>query len=143
MLYCNNDPISYTDESGEGIIAIIAVLVVCAVIGGTIGGVVSYNNGNTGWDLAKDIILGTAIGFAAGGAVITCWSVGIGAFNAIAGKMLTVAGISAKQAFGIGALAYNFTAMFIAPLYGVKMQEIEYSEPAQPNVPTDVKILTT
>lgn len=142
MLYCNNDPVSYTDESGEGIVAIIAVLVVCAVIGGTIGGVVSYNNGNTGWDLTKDIILGTAIGLAAGGAVITCWSVGIGAFNAIAEKMLTVAGISAKQAFGIGALAYNFTAMFIAPLYGIKMRVIEYSEPSQPTVPTDVKILT-
>ena len=143
MLYCNNDPVSYTDESGEGIVAIIAVLVVCAVIGGTIGGVVSYNKGNTGWDLTKDIILGTAIGLAAGGAVITCWSVGIGAFNAIAEKMLTVAGISAKQAFGIGALAYNFTAMFIAPLYGIKMQAIEYSEPTQQTVPTDVKILTT
>ena len=142
MLYCNNDPISYTDESGEGIVAIIAVLVVCAVIGGTIGVVVSYNKGNTGWDLTKDIILGTAIGLAAGGAVITCWSVGIGAFNAIAEKMLTVAGISAKQAFGIGALAYNFTAMFIAPLYGIKMRVIEYSEPSQPTVPTDVKILT-
>ena len=142
MLDCNNDPISYTDESGEGIVAIIAVLVVCAVIGGTIGVVVSYNKGNTGWDLTKDIILGTAIGLAAGGAVITCWSVGIGAFNAIAEKMLTVAGISAKQAFGIGALAYNFTAMFIAPLYGIKMRVIEYSEPSQPTVPTDVKILT-
>ena len=40
-------------------------------------------------------------------------------------------------------IIFYFTAMFVAPLYGVKMQEIEYSEPAQPNVPTDVKILTT
>ena len=143
MLYCNNDPISYTDESGEGIIAIIAVLVVCAVIGGTIGGVVSYNNGNTGWDLTKDIILGTAIGLAAGGAIVSCGAVYAGAVGAISGNIATVAGISAKQAFGIGALAYNFTAMFVAPLYGIKMQAIEYSEPTQQTVPTDVKILTT
>lgn len=141
--YCNNDPISYTDESGEGIIAIIAVLVVCAVIGGTIGGVVSYNKGNTGWDLTKDIILGTAIGLAAGGAIVSSWGVFVGAHVALTGKIATVLGVSAKQAFGIGALAYNFTAMFIAPLYGIKMQEIEYSEPTQQTVPTDVKILTT
>ena len=38
---------------------------------------------------------------------------------------------------------FYFTAMFVAPLYGVKMQEIEYSEPTQQTVPTDVKILTT
>ena len=115
----------------------------CAVIGGTIGGVVSYNKGNTGWDLTKDIILGTAIGLAAGGAIVSSWGVFVGAHVALTGKIATVLGVSAKQAFGIGALAYNFTAMFIAPLYGIKMQEIEYSEPTQQTVPTDVKILTT
>ena len=37
---------------------------------------------------------------------------------------------------------FYFTAMFAAPLYGIKMQTIEYSEPTQQTVPTDVKILT-
>ncbi len=38
---------------------------------------------------------------------------------------------------------FYFKTMFIAPLYGIKMQAIEYSEPTQQTVPTDVKILTT
>ena len=38
---------------------------------------------------------------------------------------------------------FYFTAMFVAPLYGIKMQTIEYGEPTQQTVPTDVKILTT
>ena len=37
---------------------------------------------------------------------------------------------------------FYFKAMFVAPLYGIKMRVIEYSEPSQPTVPTDVKILT-
>ena len=38
---------------------------------------------------------------------------------------------------------FYFTAMFVAPLYGIKMQTIEYGEPTQQTVPTDVKILTS
>lgn len=140
MLYCNNDPISYTDESGEGIIAIIAVLVVCAVIGGTIGGVVSYNKGNTGWDLTKDIILGTAMGFAGGGLLMAVGGAGIMVFSSGA---KIIFGVSALRVSAIGLLTYNLAATVIAPLYGIKMQAIEYSEPTQQTVPTDVKILTT
>ena len=137
--YCNNDPISYTDESGEGIIAIIAVLVVCAVIGGTIGGVVSYNNGNTGWDLAKDIILGTAMGFAGGGLSL---AVGGAAVTVFAHGAKTVLGIASIRVAAIGILSHNLAATLIAPLYGIKMNIIEFQAPQDNTTPTDVKILT-
>lgn len=142
MLYCNNDPISYTDESGEGVIAIIAVLVVCAVIGGTIGGVVSYNKGNTGWDLTKDIILGTAIGLAAGGLIVSVVGVGAGALSAFNIGEGVVFNMAAKRVVSIGLLSYNLVAAFIAPLYGINMQVVEYKEPSHYEPPTDVKILT-
>lgn len=139
MLYCNNDPISYTDESGEGIIAIIAVLVVCAVIGGTIGGVVSYNKGNTGWDLAKDIILGTAMGFAGGGLSL---AVGGAAVTVFAHGVKTVLGVASIRVAAIGILSHNLAATLIAPLYGIKMNIIEFQAPQDNTTPTDVKILT-
>lgn len=137
--YCNNDPISYTDESGEGIVAIIAVLVVCAVIGGTIGGVVSYNKGNTGWDLTKDIILGTAMGFAGGGLLMAVGGAGIMVFSSGA---KIIFGVSALRVSAIGLLTYNLAATVIAPLYGIKMNIIEFQAPQDNTTPTDVKILT-
>ncbi len=139
MLYCNNDPVSYTDESGEGIVAIIAVLVVCAVIGGIIGGVISYNKGNTGWDLTKDIILGTAMGFAGGGLSLAVGGAGIMVFSSGA---KIVFGVSALKVSAIGLLTYNLAATVIAPLYGIKMNIIEFQAPQDNTTPTDVKILT-
>lgn len=65
--YCNNNPIMYTDESGEGIIAILAIIlgVAGAVAGGTYFGVKAYDAGYTGWSLVGAITLG-----AIGGGVI-------------------------------------------------------------------------
>ena len=37
---------------------------------------------------------------------------------------------------------FYFTAMFIAPLYGIKMNIIEFQAPQDNTTPTDVKILT-
>ena len=37
--------------------------------------------------------------------------------------------MSAVQIFATGALAYNFTAMVVAPLYGIEMEPIELGEP--------------
>lgn len=35
----------------------------------------------------------------------------------------------AKEVFAIGALAYNFMAIIIAPLIGIEMQPIEWGNP--------------
>ncbi len=55
--YCNNNPIMYTDESGEGIITalIIGLIIGGMAVGGVYGGL---NSSNTGWGLVGDIALG-------------------------------------------------------------------------------------
>ena len=37
--------------------------------------------------------------------------------------------------FAIGALAFDFTAFFVAPLFGIEMQGIEYETPQSPYQP--------
>ena len=70
--YCYNDPINYYDPSGHFAIStliILGLIAVGAVVGGTVAGVNSYNNGNRGWELAGDILGGALIGGAIGGIV--------------------------------------------------------------------------
>lgn len=45
------------------------MIAVGAVVGGTVAGVSSYNNGNTGWELVGDVLGGALIGGAIGGIV--------------------------------------------------------------------------
>lgn len=120
--YCLNNPVNYIDPDGQFVLALIfAFLAVTTIAGAIIGGVISHNNGNTGWDLAKDIILGAGLGLAAGGAIVA-------AVAAIAGALgvTAVLGASIAQIFAIGALAFDFTAFVIAPLFGFDMQGIEF-----------------
>ena len=70
--YCYNDPINYYDPSGHFAIStliILGLIAVGAVVGGTVAGVNSYNNGNRGWELAGNILGGALIGGAIGGIV--------------------------------------------------------------------------
>ena len=62
--YCNNNPIMYTDEDGEGIITVLAIILgfAGAIAGGTYLGVKAYDAGYTGWNLAGAIALGTVGG---------------------------------------------------------------------------------
>lgn len=70
--YCANNPINYSDPTGEFIItAIIVGAIAGAAIGGTVGGVVSYNaakdSGMSGADLFWSTIGGIGKGMAIGG----------------------------------------------------------------------------
>ncbi|MCM1260426.1 MAG: polymorphic toxin type 37 domain-containing protein [Prevotella sp.] len=63
--YCLNDPVNYCDPLGHFAIStliILGLIAVGAIVGGTVAGVNSYNNGNTGWELAGDIFVGALIG---------------------------------------------------------------------------------
>ena len=85
--YCNNNPIMYTDETGEFLIstAVLIGAIIGAVIGATVGGVIAYNiaeeQGASGWELVGWTALG-----AVGGGVIG-------------------AGIGAVAGYGVGYLA--------------------------------------
>ena len=70
--YCYNDPVNYYDPSGHFAIStliILGLIAVGAVVGGTVAGVNSYNNGNRGWELVGDVLGGALIGGAIGGIV--------------------------------------------------------------------------
>ena len=130
--YCNNNPIMYTDPNGEGIFTLIAMLVGFTIAGAVTGGVVSYNNGAQGWDIAKWTLLGGAMGLATGGAVISLGGVGASALYSLGLlNTSTFLGVSASTAFSIGALAFDFTAFIVAPIYGISMQGIEYKTPEE------------
>ena len=75
--YCNNNPVMFTDESGEGIIGILALILglAGAAIGGSYFGVAAYKAGYTGLDLAGEIAFGILCGFWAG--VLTGLLIGI------------------------------------------------------------------
>ena len=129
--YCNNNPVMYSDPSGEGIFLLIAILVAGAIIGGTVGGVIAYNNGARGWDLALGILSGAAMGLAAAGLGIAAGTaLYVGGAALFTGKTVTTAfwGVAVKQAFAIGALAYNGVGFFIAPLLNIEMEAIELGE---------------
>ena len=122
--YCLNNPSKYCDYFGLSVVAIIAILAAATIIGGVVGGVIGYNNGEQGWDLAKSIGLGAVLGLAIGGAGIATYAVIAGAIGGATATIL--GGVAVKQAFAIGALAFDFFAYFVAPLFGIEVQGIEY-----------------
>ena len=120
--YCNNNPVNYGDYTGKSLIALFLILLGTTILGGVVGGMTAYNNGARGWDLFKGIILGASFGLAVGGALIALGSVIIGAIYGLTAKFL---GVYVLQSFAIGALAFDFTAYFITPIFGIEMQGIE------------------
>ena len=126
--YCNNNPVMNVDPTGQSVLAILILLAVTTTIGGIFGGKIAYDEGKRGWELAKSAIWGAALGLAVGGAVVMLAAVFVGAFAAItsAASATVFGGVPVAQAFAIGALAFDFTAWFVAPLYGIKMEGVEY-----------------
>ena len=132
--YCLNNPVAYVDPTGKSAILIALILGAFAITGGVIGGKLAYDKnvaeGKTGSDLFWSTIGGIGIGFAfglaTGGAVVSLGAVISGALAAIGIGSGTFLGVSALQAFSIGALAFDFTAFVVAPIIGVSMEGIEY-----------------
>ena len=124
------------DPSGHSVVALLIFLAATTIAGGVIGGVTAYKDGARGVDLAKSIFLGSMLGLAVGGAIIATGAVIVGAFSVISGTTATIFGVAVKQAFGIGALAFDFVAYFIAPIFGFEMEGIEYEAGTPIDVPT-------
>lgn len=114
--YCNNNPIMYTDESGEGIITalIIGLIIGGMVVGGVYGGL---NSSNTGWGLVGDIALGglkggltaavLALSLYGGGSLIGYGAGLIGSAFALAGSGM----IGSGAAVGVAAVAAGVGVM--------------------------------
>ena len=127
--YCRNNPISYVDPTGHFAL-IIGILLTTTVIGGVIGGVVSYRNGKSGWDLVSDIFLGAMIGLAFGGLLIA--TIGAVAYGLFGVSATVLGGVEASKAFALGATVFDFVAFGIAPLYGIAMQGIDFEPSKNP-----------
>ena len=92
--YCNNNPVSHADPSGEFLLtALIVGAVVGAIIGGTVGGTIAYNSakssGLEGADLFWETVSGVATGAVIGG---------------VAGGFIGATG-GAVAAYGVGSVA--------------------------------------
>ena len=121
-IYCNNNPVNYYDPNGTFLIALIlGFLAATTIVGAVVGGVTAYKSGARGWDLVGKIFLGAAFGLALGGAIVATTAVVLGAFGV--GSIL---GVGIAQIFAIGALAFDFVAFVIAPIFGFDMPGIEY-----------------
>ena len=126
--YCGNNPVMGVDPEGHALLSIIiSIILILAggAIGGTVRGVQAKAEGKQGWDLAKEILTGIAIGLSAAGGVVAF--AGAGAF--VAGSLLGL------KVFAIGALGANLVSFVIAPLLGIETPSIEYEAPAQINDP--------
>ena len=127
--YCGNNPVMNVDPTGCFAILLL-ILGGAALIGGIIGGKIAYDkaveNGKEGvdlfWSTVGGIFLGASIGLAAGGLIVATAGAVVGAF---AGLSAMVFGVTALQAFAIGALAFDFFAFIVAPIIGIKMEGIE------------------
>ena len=126
--YCGNNPVMYVDPSGHFLVLAL-VLGAFTVAGMITAGIVGHNQGKTGWELFGFIMLGGAVGLAAGGLIVATIGAGAAIFGAT-GLATHVLGVTAAQAVAIGALAYNFMAIVVAPIVGIEMQPIEWGNPS-------------
>ena len=136
--YCRNNPIMFTDETGEGFLTALIIIGVCALIGGVVGGVISYNDGNRGWDVVLDVVIGVAVGAAIAGAGLMLGGVGVIAFQSIGGVLGVSAGLA--QTTALGTAAFNLGGFIIAALQGIKTPDpVEIpTKPTPPIYPTPI-----
>ena len=103
--YCANNPLVFSDHTGE---FVISTLLICAAVGavggGTIGGIAgnAYANskGYTGWEKTKSILTGIGLGGLAGGALGYFAAPAVASATGVAGVSITSGGISTVAALG-------------------------------------------
>ena len=134
--YCNNNPVTGYDPTGESMTVALGIILAAAVVCAVANGVKAYidatnslkdddptNDEDVFVETIKSAGKGFAVGLLIGGAIV-CTG---GVFAGVAGgASAPVFGIIAKEAFALGALAIDAVAWVIAPLYGIEMEGIEY-----------------
>ena len=134
-LYCNNDPVNKYDPSGHFPLVILLAYIVLGVAGAAIGGTYAYHvaeeNGKEGWDLfwatLGGALLGGAVGIATAGLGV---SLGVSIAGMIGSTELAfvIGGVEATKIVAGGILAYNLFAALVAPLVGLEMELIGWSD---------------
>ena len=148
--YCDNNPVMYVDPTGEFPWLVVGIMVLTTIIGGILGAqadTTSQVNNNptltptpensitepekqeSGNNVVANVMVGAAIGLAAGGAVVS--TIGVVASVTIGSttKTITLFALSGAQLFALGALAYNVFPMLLAPFIGVEAETLEYPTP--------------
>lgn len=98
--YCNNDPVNYSDPSGNFAISIgflVASMAIGAVIGAGVSGGIAYYKGERGEDLVWDIIGGAILGLATGATIALGGAAGLSAVTSS-----TVAGVNISFGTALG-----------------------------------------
>ena len=100
--YCNNNPIMYTDESGEGIL--LSLILIGAIVGATVAGAIAHNNGVSGWELVGAIAGGALIGGALGAlAYVAAPTIGAAyGYSAAMSLQATLQYAAGAMALGVG-----------------------------------------
>ena len=130
--YCNNNPIMYTDETGEILTETLILLIaggtigVGLLIGAVVGIVDAVQSGSTGWAAVGDVLLWAGTGVATAGA-----------FLLLGGILVSFAGASAIgiPIAALGAVGFNVYPMIVMPLTGQKGMEPVEMKPAQQVIP--------
>ena len=130
--YCGNNPVMYTDETGEILLETLILLIAGGTIGvgllvGTIVGIVDVvQSGSTGWTAVGDVLLRAGTGVALAGA-----------FLLVGGMVVTFAGAGTIgiPLAALGAVGFNVYPMIIMPLTGQKGMEPVEMQPAQQVIP--------
>ena len=82
-------------------------------------------------DRIKNIAIGAGLGLAAGGAIVATGGVVYGALYGIGAAYF---GVTAMQGMAIGALALDFSAFVVLPLFSIEIEAIEYETPTAPQI---------
>ena len=132
--YCNNDPVNYSDPSGNSALAF--MLIAMTVAGGIIGGAVSYNQQKETTGEVKfskmimPIIGGAALGLMLGGLVSLTGSMIAGNYGTLIlskniAKVLFL-GVKVKEVAKIGALAFNIGALIATSIFQIEFELLEF-----------------
>ena len=113
--YCNNNPVMYSDPSGEFALTAFAISMIIGVgsgmlFGGVVSGITAYQEGRRGWELFGSIAGGVITGGAMGAAMVLGGAAGLAATGAsIAGYSLSAgAALGLSVAIGAGANTMSY-----------------------------------
>ena len=137
--YCNNNPITNIDPSGESLVVPALILLGGAILGGIFGGFImttsatSQEEEASSAEIIKGVAVGTAIGVSAAGFLLVAISAPSIVMRGVTNAM--VLGIASKRVAALGILASNIMPMILLPLLGLEGEAVEYGDSYNPRQP--------